>query len=148
MGMKKVLGLLIMLLLVVPAFAQQEPPSADAIVAKMKDKLGLTQDQISAVTPIIEKYSSQREELHQSIEDGTADRDTVRQQMKELREAETQELSQVLSAQQMTQWKQMQPKRHPGGWAKPQGEGGGSAGNGSGSDNGNGNSNSSSESGQ
>lgn len=107
MGRSKVLGLLFMLMLIVPAFAQQQPPSADEIVAKMKDKLGLTQDQVTAVTPIIEKYGSQREELHQNVEDGTADRDAVRQQMKQLREAETQELSQVLSAQQMGQWKQL-----------------------------------------
>jgi len=116
MGMKKVLGLMILLFLTVPAMAQQEPPSADQIIARMQSKLNLTQDQVAAVKPIIEKYSSEREELRQTMDDGTADRDTIRTQMKQLREAETKDLSQVLSSQQMGFWKQMMAKhKHPGG---------------------------------
>ena len=74
----------------------------------MQSKLNLTQDQVAAVTPIIEKYSSKREELRQSMENGTADKDSIRSQMKQLKEDENQELSQVLSADQMSQWEQMQ----------------------------------------
>jgi len=102
-----------------PVFAQdqppgddRQPPSADEIVAKMQSKLNLTQDQVTAVTPIIEKYSSKREDLRQQMEDGTADRDSMRSQMKDLKEQEGQELSQVLSADQMSQWKQMMSQGH------------------------------------
>ena len=74
----------------------------------MQSKLNLTPDQVTAITPIIEKYSSKREELRQSMEDGTADQDSLRSQMKQLKTDEQQELGQVLSADQMSQWKQMQ----------------------------------------
>jgi chromosome segregation ATPase len=126
-----------------PLYAQDQssgdahqPPSADEIVSKMQSKLNLTQDQVTAITPIIEKYTSKREELRQSVEDGTADRDSMRSQMKELKADEGQELSQVLSADQLSQWQQMQSQgRH-----KHSGEGGGESGgegsgNGGGTDN-------------
>jgi hypothetical protein len=98
----------------VSVFAQDEqsggdhqPPSADQIVSMMQSKLSLTQDQVTAVTPIIEKYTSKREELRQSIQDGSADKDSIRGQMKQLKTDESQELSQVLSADQLSQWQQM-----------------------------------------
>ena len=106
--------LMIFCLAVMPGWAQDpsagdehQPPSADQIVAQMQAKLNLTQNQVTAITPIIEKYSSQREELRQRAEDGTADRDSMHAQMKQLTEDEKQELSQVLSADQMGQWEQM-----------------------------------------
>ena len=114
-------------------FAQdQQPPSADHIVAKMQSKLNLTQDQVAAVTPIIEKYSSKRDELLQNMEDGTADRDSIRSQMKKLRDNEKQELGQVLSSDQISQWEQMQTQRHKHGSGGEGGNnGGGSSGSGS-----------------
>jgi len=102
----------------VPVFAQEkpssgehQPPSAADIVAKMQSKLNLTQDQVTAITPIIEKYSSQREELWQSMKDGSKDKESMRSQMKQLKTDESQELSQFLSAEQMGQWEQMQNHR-------------------------------------
>ena len=74
MTMKMVYAFLIFLFLTArPVFAQDQPqgdekhqpPSADDIVTKMQSKLDLTQDQVAAVTPIIEEYSSKREELRQ-----------------------------------------------------------------------------------
>ena len=109
MGMKAICACLMFLFLtILPVFAQDQPPSADDIVSKMQSKLNLTQDQVAAITPIIEKYSSKREELRQSMEDGTADRDSMRSQMKQLKTDEDQELSQVLSSDQMSQFEQMQ----------------------------------------
>jgi Spy/CpxP family protein refolding chaperone len=87
---------------------KHQPPSADDIVSRMQTKLNLTQDQLTAITPIIEKYSSKREELHQSMEDGTADKESIHSQMKQLRADEGQELSKVLTADQMSQWDSMQ----------------------------------------
>jgi len=122
---------MVLSLMLGPAFGQDQPsgdehqpPSADQIVSMMQSKLNLTSDQVSAITPIIEKYSSKREELRQSMEDGTADRDSMRSQMKQLREDEKQELSQVLSTDQISQWEQMQKHKHGGGaW----GSGGGNS---------------------
>jgi len=126
---------------VVSVFAQDQapgdehqPPSADDIVSKMQAKLSLTQDQVAAITPIIEKYTSKREELRQSIEDGTADKDSVHSQMKQLGTDEKQELSEVLSADQLSQWQQMMSQgRHKynseGQGAGPSSEGPGNSGN-------------------
>jgi len=105
--------LMTLFIFVVPALAQDQPPSVDEIVSRMQSKLNLTQDQVSAITPIIEKYSSQRDQLRQSVEDGAADRDSVRSQMKQLRESESQDLSQILSPDQMSQWQEFQKQgRH------------------------------------
>jgi hypothetical protein len=125
-----------------PSGDERQPPSAADIVAKMQSKLNLTQDQVTAVTPIVEKYTSKREELKQSMEDGTADRDSMRSQMKQLKSDEAQELGQVLSADQVSQWEQMMSQRHhkqssgndgqaqpnDAGGSGPNGEGGGNDG--------------------
>jgi len=91
----------------IPVFAQGQPPSAEDIVSKMQSKLNLTQDQVTAITPIIEKYTSKREELKQGVEDGTIEHSDMRTQMKQLKEDEKQELSQILSADQLSQWEKM-----------------------------------------
>jgi hypothetical protein len=110
--------LMILFFTATPLFAQDQssgdehqPPSAADIVAKMQSKLDLTQDQVTAIGPIIEKYTSKREDLRQSVQDGTVDRDSIRSQMKQLKTDEIQELSQVLSADQVSQWEQMMSQR-------------------------------------
>ena len=127
-------SLMVLFFTTIPVFAQdQQPPSADDIVSKMQSKLNLTQDQVTAVLPIIEKYSSKREQFRQNMEDGTADRDSIRGQMKQLKEDEKQDLSQVLSSEQLGQWEQMQGQRH-----KHSSEGGGDNAGGAGGGGGNG----------
>ena len=106
-----------------PVFAQDGPPGPDEIMAKMQEKLKLTQDQTDAVKPIVEKYSTKRQELRQNAEDGTTDRGSMRTQMKKLREDEGQELGQVLSLEQFNEWKHML-----GGMHKHEGSGGNEAG--------------------
>ncbi len=115
MRMKALYGcVMILFFTVIPAFAQgKQPPGTDEIVSKMQSKLNLTQDQVTAVTPIIEKYSSKRQDLRQSMEDRTVDRDSIRSQMKQLKADEKQELSQALSEDQLSQWEQLQSQgRH------------------------------------
>ena len=97
---------------VFPVFAQDpsgdhQPPSAADIIAKMQSKLNLIQDQVNAITPIIEKYSAKRQELRQSIDDGTGDKDSKRSQMKQIKADEKQVLAQLLSSDQMAQFEQM-----------------------------------------
>lgn len=137
MKMKPIYACLIALFFVtIPVYAQDQsssdehqPPSADDIVAKMQTKLNLTQDQVAAVTPIIEKYSSKRDELRQNMEDGTGDRDSMRSQMKQLKADQNQELAQVLSSDQMSQLEQMQSqgmhKHNSNANSNSNGEGGG-----------------------
>ena len=129
-------GILMALLMVtLPLYAQDQPPSADQIIAKMQSNLNLTQDQVTAITPIIEKFSSKREELRQSMEDGTADRDSMRGQMKQLKADENQELAQVLSSDQMSQWKSMMSQgrhKHSDGQAQGGNETEGTGNNGGG----------------
>ena len=116
--------LMVLFFAIIPAFAQEHSPSIADIVAKMQAKLNLTQDQINAITPIIEKYSPKREKLRQSMEDGAKDKDAVRIQSKQLKADEKQELSQVLSADQLSQWERMQNqdrRRHNEGQAQHNG---------------------------
>ena len=109
--------LMVLFFTTMPIFAQEQPPS-DAhqplstvdIVAKMQSKLSLTQDQVTAVTPIIEKYFFKRNQLRQTMENATANKDGIRSQMKQLKEDEKQELSQFFSSGQMSQWEKMQSK--------------------------------------
>jgi len=113
MIMKAIYGcLMVLFLMTLPALAQQQPPSADDIVSKMQSKLNLTQDQVTAITPIIEKYASKRQELRQGVEDGTVERSDMRSQMKQMKDDEKQDLAQVLSADQISQWEQMQGQMH------------------------------------
>ena len=81
--------------------------TADA-VAKLQSQLNLTPDQVTAITPIIGKYISKRQELRQSAKDGTLDKGDMHGQLEQLREDENQELAQILSQDQMSQWSNMQ----------------------------------------
>ena len=110
MTMKVVCGVLAAFLLVtVSVWAQDKGAKGTAdIMAKLQSQLNLTQDQGTAITPIIEKYISKRKELRVSVQDGSMDKGTMHAQMEQLREDENQELSQVLSQDQMSQWSNMQ----------------------------------------
>lgn len=133
--------LMVLFFTAMPVFAQDQspsdahqPPSTEEIVSKMQSRLNLTQDQVTAITPIIEKYSSQRDELRQSMEDGTGDSDSIHKQMKQLLADEKQELSQVLSADQLSQWEKFisQERRKQNGEGGGKSWGGGNAGGDSG----------------
>ena len=114
--MKSFYGLaMILCLTAMPVLAQdqsatdaQQPANAEEIVSWMQSKLNLSQDQVTAVTPIVVKYFTRREQMRASMADGSADKDSIRIQMKLLKEDEKQELSQFLSAQQLDQWDQIQ----------------------------------------
>ncbi len=90
--------------------AQDQAPSPDQMITQMQSKLNLSKDQVAAITPIIQKYIPQFEELLQSMGDGTSDPNDIRQQMRKLRQEEKQELSQVLSEQQLSQWQSLMKK--------------------------------------
>ncbi len=115
-----------------PVFAQdqgpgegQRPPSAAEIMAQLESKLNLTQDQVNAIEPVIEKYAAKRQELRQSMDEGTADHDNIRGQMRRLRSDENKELGQFLSSDQMFQMGQMMDMRRHKGDGPGAGEGDG-----------------------
>jgi len=90
-------------------YAQEHASKSTAdVVAKLKTQLNLTDEQVTAISPIIEKYSSKRKELYKSVQAGTLDKGGMHAQIEQLREDENQELSQILSQDQMSQWSNMQ----------------------------------------
>jgi len=95
-------------------FAQQgklpSPPSASDIVAKMKQELNLNDEQVSQITPVIQSEIQQMQALMEQAKSQGADRDAVIKQMEALRESEESELSQYLTQDQLTQWKNRRQK--------------------------------------
>lgn len=82
--------------------------SPSEIIAQMQSKLVLEPDQVTAITPIIEKYASKRQEFRQEMKAGTLDKAAMRGGWEKLRGDENAELSSILSQDQMNQWRNMQ----------------------------------------
>lgn len=106
-------------------FAQQggqppSPPLASDIVSRMKEDLNLTEEQMSQIMPIIQDELSQM----QSFMEQGASPDTVRSKMDELRQSTESKLSQYLTQDQLTQWKnkQQQPPQKEGNRMEPPGD--------------------------
>jgi hypothetical protein len=81
------------------------PPSASEIVSKMKQDLGLTDEQVSQVTSIIQDESSQMEALMKS-----GDPQSGRSQMEAIQQQTESKLAQVLTADQLAKWKSSKPQ--------------------------------------
>jgi hypothetical protein len=107
--MKVISGFIIALFMVitVPGLAQDQPSSNDIIV-KMKTGLDLQEDQVTNITPIIEKYSIEFQDLQKSINDGTINQSAIDSQRQGIEDAETQELSAYLKPYQLSQWRELQ----------------------------------------
>ena len=93
MNKKRVIGVLIIFFfLAVPAYAKtkdqtQKPITADDIAVKMKAQLGLSDEQVEEVKPIIQNYLDQ---------------------LKQLKLEEKKQLSRVLTGQQLYTWNFLQ----------------------------------------
>ncbi|MBF0571076.1 MAG: hypothetical protein HQL12_04325 [Candidatus Omnitrophica bacterium] len=108
MRTKAIYGFLIVLTIAAtPVFAQAQLSSNDIIV-KMKTDLDLQDDQVTNITPIIEKYTVAFYDLQKSIEDGSINQSSIDSQRQGLQAAETQELSQYLKPDQLSLWRGMQ----------------------------------------
>ena len=90
-----------------PVWAQDGKSSNDIIV-KMTTDLNLQQDQVTNITPIIEKYTIAFADLQKSIDDGAINPSAIESQRQGLKAAEAQELSQYLTANQISQWNYIQ----------------------------------------
>jgi hypothetical protein len=87
------------------ALAQPDPST---IISKMKTEMDLQDDQITNVTPVIEKYTAAYYELQKSIDDGTINPSAIDSQKKGIEDSETQDLSQYLKPDQLSKWRDMQ----------------------------------------
>lgn len=105
---KQLAGFLLALFMAaIPALAQDHPSSND-IVSKMKTDLDLQEDQVTNITPVIEKYTMAFEDLQKSIDDGTINPSAIDSQKQGIEAEETQELSQYLKPYQLSEWRDMQ----------------------------------------
>jgi len=93
--------------LIIPAYAQDQYNSSD-IISKMTTALDLQEDQVTNITPIIEKYSIAFADLQKSIKDGTINSSAIESQWHGLEDTETQELSQYFKPNQLSEWRDMQ----------------------------------------
>ncbi len=90
------------------AFAQQgpkppAPPSAEEIVDRMKTELGLSDEQVNQITPVIQEESSQMQAM---MEDGVPpEPGQANEKMEQLRRDTESKLAQYLTEEQLAQWK-------------------------------------------
>ena len=85
--------------------SEEQPLSADDIIAKMKTQIGLTKEQVYTLKPIIENNIIKRQQLMQDLKDkGIADKGIIKNTMEEVGKEENQKLSQILTRDQMDKW--------------------------------------------
>ena len=102
--MKAIYGsLMILFIAVMPALAQGQQ-SANDIVLKMQHDLNLSEDQVTNITQIVDRYTAASNDLQKSVEDGTINQSAVDSQKQQLKAAEEQGLSQYLRSDQLSEW--------------------------------------------
>ena len=106
--MKLILGFLILLVMMASPSWSQEDQSSNDIIVQMTTDLNLQNDQVTNITPIIQKYTIAFADLKKSIQDGTINPSAIDSQRQQLKAAEAQELSQYLTANQINQWSYIQ----------------------------------------
>ena len=85
--------------------SEEQPPSADDIIAKMKTQVNLTKAQADTLKPIIENNIINRQQLMQDLKDkGITDKGIIKNTMEEVGKEENQKLSQILTKDQMDKW--------------------------------------------
>ena len=100
------------------AFPQQgehQQMSAGDIVAKMKDNLNLTDEQVNQITPIIEENSQQKQALMEQAKSSGSGFSAVKDQMVALRQSLESKLAQYLTPEQLEKWKNSMQQRHSEG---------------------------------
>jgi len=101
-------------------FAQEgqppSPPSASDIVAKMKQELNLSDEQASQVIPVIQEEIQEMQTIMEQARNQGVSREAMLSQMESLHKNTESKLSQYLTEDQLTQWKnrRQQPSRRGG----------------------------------
>lgn len=90
---------------------EEQPPSVEDIIARMKHDLNLSDEQVIQITPIMQDDMRQRREIRSQ----GLDEDTVKTQIQAVRESTRSKLSQYLTEDQSEQWRKMRrpPLRFP-----------------------------------
>jgi len=101
-------GCLITFLILVSSSWAQEGSNASDLIARMKTQLDLQEDQVTNISPIIEKYTIAFADLQKSIDDGTINASAIDSQTQGIEAQETQELATYLKPYQLSEWRQMQ----------------------------------------
>jgi hypothetical protein len=106
--MKATYGILITLLIAsTPVFAQ-ESQSTNDIMTKMQHDLNLSDDQVSNITQVVERYNIASGDLQKSIDDGTINPSAIDSQKQQIKAAEDQGIAQYLRPDQLYQWNNIQ----------------------------------------
>ena len=85
--------------------SEEQPPSADEIIAKMKTQINLTKQQADALKPIIENNIMQRQQLMQDLKkEGVTDKSIIQNTMEQLEKDKNQKIAQILTKDQMDKW--------------------------------------------
>ncbi len=103
-------------------FNGQHPqkPSVSDLVAKMKQALNLSDEQVGKIKTILENEMSQMESLMQS-----GDPQSSRSQMESMKKETERKLADVLTADQLAQWKGSMSRKPQGSEGAQSPEGGG-----------------------
>jgi len=99
----KILGLLVILLCSsISICAKEKPSNADDVITKMKIELNLTDEQALLIKPIIEESILKRQKfMHSTEAEPITNKALVKSTLLKFRKEENQELSKVLTQQQM-----------------------------------------------
>ncbi len=106
--MKIIYSLLAALFIVAITAIAQDQPSTNDIITKMKTDLNLSDDQVSNITQIIDRYAMASNDLQKSIEDGTMNPSAIDSQRQQIKAAEEQGMAQYLRSDQLTEWRQIE----------------------------------------
>ena len=94
------------------AQAQEKTPNVDDRVARMATELNLTESQADAVKPIIKEYLAKSDALLQETQwEAIVDHTALKRAMRALKQEESQELSKILSKDQLERWIQKENLR-------------------------------------
>jgi hemerythrin-like domain-containing protein len=112
--MKWMYGILLSLCMaILPGYAEDQPSSND-IITRMQTSLNLSEKQVYNITPVIEKYVDQMQDLQKSINDGTINQSAIDSQKQQIKAVEDQGLSQYLDPNQISQWNYIQSQDQKG----------------------------------
>ena len=97
----------------VPRRGPEGPPNPERELAMLTRWLDLTEDQVALIKPIVEENHLRRQAV---FENAAGDREAVRTQMEDLREETFEQFSEILTDEQMTEYKKMTERfgRRPG----------------------------------
>lgn len=106
--------LLLSLLRAMPAMAYRgdrmmEP---DQVIANLRDRLDLTEEQMDQIRPIIEDQIEKRRQIFEEIKtQGRQGRKALKNEMRAIRSYTDNQLEGILTEQQMEEYRQMQDER-------------------------------------